>query len=139
MRGFDDQSVEVVESILIVVCDGENRNSIQILTRGGGPYNGMQRACGALLGPHGARLCVARESVVGNIALVCDGSKMFKSWWKIVRFLGLSKDEAVSWRSLKTYRGSTAGALENQRFSTSRGKIPLKCDNEVGRGLEVKG
>lgn len=99
----------------------------------------MQRAYGALLGPHGARLCVARESVIGNIALVCDASKMFESWWKIVRFLGLSKDEAVSWRSLKTYRGSTAGALENNGFRRREGKILLKCDDEVGRGPEVEG
>ena len=45
--GFGDQSVEVVESILIVDSNGGNRNSIQVLTIGGEPYNGMQLAYGS--------------------------------------------------------------------------------------------
>jgi hypothetical protein len=46
-RRFGNQSVEVVESILIVGSDKENGNGIQILTIGGEPYNGMQCAYGS--------------------------------------------------------------------------------------------
>ena len=47
MRRIGDQSVDVVESILIVDSDGGDGNGIQMLTIGGEPYNGMQRAYGS--------------------------------------------------------------------------------------------
>jgi hypothetical protein len=67
MRRFDDESVEVVEPILIVVSDGDNRNGIQVLTTGGEPYNGMQRAYGSLCYVHMGLGFVLRENLLLEI------------------------------------------------------------------------